>query len=198
MECSIGYQSTLQVVAGLQLLYDPGYLDRPDIRGVVPPALLTWYRSDEAQWYKRDLAQGAPGAAMPERYGATLQRGSRIVKYLAQHHARFLFGTDTLSGPKIGNLPGLNGYLEMQRLIDAGLSLCQLLEAATLANAKAFGPDGQIGSIQPASGPTWSCLAAPLWSRCMLMTRAKEFGSAGSISCLGTWMRIGNEKRSEN
>jgi len=149
VERSIGYQATLQVVAGLQLLYDPGYLDRPDIRRVIPPALLTWYRSDEAQWYKRDLAQGAPDAAMRERYGATLQRGSRVVKYLAQRQARFLFGTDTPSGPTIGNLPGLNGYLEMQRLVDAGLSLRQLLESATLANAKAFGLDGQIGSIQP-------------------------------------------------
>ena len=149
VERSIGYQATLQVIAGLQLLYDPTYLDRPDVRRVIPPALLTWYRSEEAQWYKRDLAQGAPDAAMRERYGATLQRGSRVVKYLAQHHARFLFGTDTPSGPTIGNLPGLNGYLEMQRLVDAGLSLRQLLEAATLRNAKAFGLDDQIGTVQP-------------------------------------------------
>jgi len=149
VEHSIGYQATLQVIAGLQLLYDPGYLDRPDIRRVIPPALLTWYRSDEAQWYKRDLAQGAPDTVMWERYGAALQRGSRVVKYLAQHHARFLFGTDTPSGLTIGNLPGLNGYLEMQRLVDAGVGLRQLLEAATLSNAKAFGLDGQIGTVQP-------------------------------------------------
>src|SRR5262245_4369098 len=149
VERSIGYQATLQVIAGLQLLYDPTYLDRPDVRRVIPPALLTWYRSDEAQWYKRDLAQGAPDAAMRERYAAALQRASRVVKYLAQHHARFLFGTDTPSGPTIGNLPGLNGYLEMQQLVNAGLSLRQILEAATLSNAKAFGLDGQIGTIQP-------------------------------------------------
>jgi imidazolonepropionase-like amidohydrolase len=148
VERSIGYQATLQVIAGLQLLYDPAYLDRPDIRRVIPPALLTWYRSDEAQWYKRELAQGTPDAAMGERYGAILRRGSRVVKYLAEHNARFLFGTDTPSGPTIGNLPGLNGYLEMQRLVDAGLSLRQLLEAATLTNAKAFGLDGQIGTVQ--------------------------------------------------
>jgi imidazolonepropionase-like amidohydrolase len=149
VERSIGYQATLQVVAGLQLLYDPGYLDRPGVRRVIPPALLTWFHSDEAQWYKRDLAQGAPDDAMRERYDSTLQRGSRVVKYLARYHARFLFATDTPSGPTIGNLPGLNGYLEMQRLVDAGLSLRQLLEAATLSNAKAFGLDGQIGTVQP-------------------------------------------------
>jgi len=149
VERSIGYQATLQVIAGLQLLYDPTYLDRPDVGRVIPPALLTWYRSDEAQWYKRELAQGASDAAMRERLGRTLLRGSLVVRYLAQHQARFLFGTDTPSDPTIGNLPGLNGYLEMQQLVDAGLSLRQILEAATLSNAKAFGLDNQIGTVQP-------------------------------------------------
>lgn len=37
----------------------------------------------------------------------------------------------------------------MQQLVDAGLSLRQLLEAATLSNAKAFGLDDQIGTVQP-------------------------------------------------
>ncbi len=149
VERSIGYQATLQVIAGLQLLYDPTYLDRPDVGRVIPPALLTWFRSDEAQWYKRELAQGASDAAMRERLGRTLLRGSLVVRYLAKHQARFLFGTDTPSGPTIGNLPGLNGYLEMQQLVDAGLSLRQILEAVTLSNAKAFGLDNQIGTVQP-------------------------------------------------
>jgi imidazolonepropionase-like amidohydrolase len=149
VERSIGYQPTLQVIGGLQLLYDSAYLDRPAVKHVIPPALLSWHRSEEAQWYKRDLAQGAPDAAMRERLGRTLRRGSQVVQYLAQHHARFLFGTDTPSGPTIGNLPGLNGYLEMQRLVSAGMSLRQLFEAATLSNAKAFALDGQVGTLQP-------------------------------------------------
>ena len=149
VERSIGYQSTLQVIGGLQLLFDPTYLDRPDVRRVIPPALLAWYRSDEAQWYKRDLAQEAPDAAMREGLERALRRGSQVVQYLAQHNARFLFGTDTPSGPTIGNLPGLNGYLEMRRLVSAGMSLRQLFEAATLSNAKAFALDGDIGTVEP-------------------------------------------------
>jgi imidazolonepropionase-like amidohydrolase len=149
VERSIGYQATLQVIGGLLLLFDPGYLDRPDVRRVIPPALLAWYRSDEAQWYKRDLAQGATDTAMRERLERVLRRGSQTVQYLAQRRARFLFGTDTPSGPTIGNLPGLNGYLEMQRLVGAGMSLRQLFEAATLSNAKAFALDGLIGTVQP-------------------------------------------------
>ena len=37
----------------------------------------------------------------------------------------------------------------MQQLVDAGLNLRQILEAATLSNAKAFGLDNQIGTVQP-------------------------------------------------
>jgi imidazolonepropionase-like amidohydrolase len=147
---SMGYQATLQVIGGLQLLFDPAYLSRPDVQRVVPPALLAWYRSDEAQWYKRTMmAVGASEADVHARIGRVLRRGEQVVRYLAQHHARFLFGTDTPSGPTIGNLPGLNGYLEMQRLVGAGMSLRQLFEAATLSNAKAFALDGEIGTVQP-------------------------------------------------
>jgi len=145
----LGYQATLQVIAGLRLLYEPGYLDRPEVKRVIPAALLAWYRSDEAQWYKRERAQGAPDAAMYQGLGNRLRHGQQVVQYLAQHNARFLFGTDTPSGPTIGNLPGLNGYLEMEQLIGAGMTLRQLFEAATLSNAKAFGLDGTIGTIQP-------------------------------------------------
>jgi imidazolonepropionase-like amidohydrolase len=37
----------------------------------------------------------------------------------------------------------------MQQLVDAGLNLRQILEAATLSNAKAFGLGNQIGTVQP-------------------------------------------------
>jgi imidazolonepropionase-like amidohydrolase len=145
---SIGYQSTLQVIGGLQLLFDPAYLDRPDVRRVIPGPLLAWYRSADAQWYKRDLAQGESGERMRDAYErGSLRRGNLTVKYLADRGARFLFGTDTPSGPTVGNLPGLNGYLEMRRLAAAGVSLRQIFEAATLSNAKAFLLEDKIGTI---------------------------------------------------
>jgi imidazolonepropionase-like amidohydrolase len=148
VERSIGYQPTLQVIGGLQLMFDPAYLDRPDVRRVIPGPLLAWYRSADAQWFKREVAQGASDERMREALErGSLRRGSLVVKYLAEHGARFLFGTDTPSGPTIGNLPGLNGYLEMQRLAAAGVSLRQIFEAATLSNAKAFRLEDEIGTI---------------------------------------------------
>jgi len=76
-----------------------------------------------------------------------LIEGERIAA-LAQAGAKLLFGTDTPSSPMPGNLPGLNGYLEMQRLVAAKLSLRQLLQAATINNANAFGLAHSVGSIE--------------------------------------------------
>ena len=72
-----------------------------------------------------------------------------MVAYLASKNADFLFGTDTPSGPTYGNLPGLNGYLEMQQLQKAGLSLAQIFKAATISNARRFKRDSQLGTIEP-------------------------------------------------
>jgi imidazolonepropionase-like amidohydrolase len=81
-------------------------------------------------------------------FDALLKRGSESTGYLAQKGALFLFGTDTPSGPTPGNLPGLNGYLEMQRLVAAQMDLRQLLEAATINNAKAFALADRIEPIE--------------------------------------------------
>lgn len=44
---------------------------------------------------------------------------------------------------------GLNGYLEMQQLHEAGLSLEQIFQAATINNAREFKLDSQVGTIEP-------------------------------------------------
>jgi imidazolonepropionase-like amidohydrolase len=144
-----GYMPTMQVLAGLRLLYEPDYFDRPAVQHVVPKALLDWYRTADGRWFRDELAGGASDETMRGIFDQVLRRAVETTGYLAQHDANFLFGTDTPSGPTPGNLPGLNGYLEMQRLVAAGLTLRQLFEAATLSNAKAFGLADQVGTIEP-------------------------------------------------
>jgi imidazolonepropionase-like amidohydrolase len=81
-----------------------------------------------------------------------VRRVHQVVAYLAGNDANFLFGTDTPSAPTCGNLPGLNGYLEMQlmqQLQRAGLSLEQIFRAATINNAREFKLDSQLGTIEP-------------------------------------------------
>jgi len=87
--------------------------------------------------------------AIYESGGGALSTSRKTVAYLAERDARLLFGSDTPSSPTYGNPPGYNGYLEMKKLVDAGVSLRQLLAAATIANAEAFNLDDRYGTVEP-------------------------------------------------
>ena len=45
--------------------------------------------------------------------------GASATRYLVSHGGRLVFGSDTPSGPTYGNPPGLNGFLELERLAAA-------------------------------------------------------------------------------
>jgi len=146
-----GYQPTIQVMGGLRTYFDPEYLKMPTLPRVIPAALLAWFNSPAGKWFKKELDEdNTPDAKMRQGFDrGPLRRVPQVVGYLAARNANFLFGTDTPSAPTYGNLPGLNGYMEMQQLHEAGLSLEQIFKAATINNARAFKLDSQVGTIQP-------------------------------------------------
>jgi imidazolonepropionase-like amidohydrolase len=147
----IGYQPTIQVMQGLRAYFDPEYLKLRAIPKVIPKDMLEWFNSPEGKWFKKELDDdNTPDAAMLEMYEhSPIRRVRQVVAYLASKDADFLFGTDTPSSPTYGNLPGLNGYLEMQQLQKAGLSLSQIFRAGTISNARKFKLDSQVGTIEP-------------------------------------------------
>jgi imidazolonepropionase-like amidohydrolase len=147
----IGYQATIEVLYGLEAYFDPDYLKNPAIRKVVPPALVTWFESPEGKWFGEEVREkGVPDSVEFQRFEhSPLRRVRQVVAYLAAKNANFLFGTDTPSAPTYGNLPGLNGYLEMQQLHRAGMSLEQIFRAATISNTREFKLDSQVGTIEP-------------------------------------------------
>ncbi len=162
LKANIGWQPTMQVLYGLQDLFDPHYLADPAVAHVVPPSVLDWYRSPEGQWYHDELASGLlPKSALDSHdpqvqwdaarasLAAPIARNKNATHYMAAHGGRILFGTDTPSAPSYANLPGLNGWLEMHHLVDAGLTPRQIFRAATEANAEALGLDRDIGTVQP-------------------------------------------------
>jgi len=152
VEDRIGYQPTIQVMRGLRAYFDPSYLQMPEVSKVIPAKLLAWFNSGEGKWFKKEIAsdEPQPDAAVREGFDQGLiRRVDQVVAYLAAKRARFIFGTDTPSAPTYGNLPGLNGYLEMQNLQRAGLSLRQIFQAATIENARMFHLDSQVGTIEP-------------------------------------------------
>jgi hypothetical protein len=147
----IGYQPTIQVVQGLRAYFDPEYLKRAEIPKVIPQIMLDWFNTPAGKWFKASIGdKDVPDATMLTGFErGPVTRVRQVVAYLAARDAKFLFGTDTPSGPTYGNLPGLNGYLEMQQLKSAGMSLAQIFKAATLSNAREFKLDAQVGTIEP-------------------------------------------------
>jgi imidazolonepropionase-like amidohydrolase len=151
VEKRIGYQATTQVLYGLEAYFDPDYLKNPAVAKVAPKALVEWFKSPEGKWFGKELNDDdTPAAVVKQHYEqGPLRRVRQVVQYLASKDAKFLFGTDTPSSPTYGNLPGLNGYLEMRQLEKAGLSLKQIFLAATISNAREFKLESQIGTIEP-------------------------------------------------
>jgi imidazolonepropionase-like amidohydrolase len=151
VEKKIGYQPTIQVLYGLMAYFDPEYFKLDGTAKVTPKELLDWFQSPEGKWFGKELNDdGTPDGTMIERLErGPLRRVRQVVAYLASKDANFVFGTDTPSSPTYGNLPGLNGYLEMQQLQRAGMSRPQIFRAATISNAREFRMESQLGSIEP-------------------------------------------------
>jgi imidazolonepropionase-like amidohydrolase len=147
----IGYQPTIQVLYGEMAYFDPEYLKMKAIAKVTPKEMADWFQSPAGQWFGKELNEdNEPQAAIAgELEQGPLRRVRQVVAYLAGKDTNFLFGTDTPSSPTYGNLPGLNGYLEMKQLLKAGMSLEQIFKAATISNAREFKLDSQLGSIEP-------------------------------------------------
>ena len=161
-QTQVGWQPTMQVLYGERDLFDPDYLSDPMLLRVLPVSYIAWCKSAEGQWFHKVLVDAllpkplaASGDAASQWstarsfYSAPIARNKNATNYLAKHGARFLFGTDTPSAPTYANPPGLNGRIEMNRLVDAGLSPAQIFRAATIVNAKALGLDLEIGTVQP-------------------------------------------------
>ncbi|MCF6215375.1 MAG: amidohydrolase family protein [Emcibacter sp.] len=144
--------STLQTMAGLTDLFDGNYLDRKALEMTLPPAYLDWLKSPKGSWYKESLIQDYP-AGMSEndirkRLENVLNRGQQTQKYFYERGGMVLFGSDTPSAPVATNIPGYNGYLELRRMAETGISLPDILKSATLNNARFFGLEKNLGTIE--------------------------------------------------
>ncbi len=162
LKANMGWQPTMQVLFGLQDLFDPAYLSQPGIARVVPASAIEWYRSPQGQWFHDALAPAFVPKTVQESHDPHAQwdaarayiappilRDRNATHYMATHGARILFGTDTPSAPTYANQPGLNGRREMQHMLDAGMTPLQIFRAATQTNAELLGLAREIGSIEP-------------------------------------------------
>ena len=107
------------------------YLSRPGVvRRIIRPngrRRAVQERNRRRQYVRRQDARGTRWRLYPAcQPSRQLSRGQE---------PDFLFGTDTPFAPTYGNLPSLNGYLEMQELRQARPSLEQVFTALTTVRA---------------------------------------------------------------
>ncbi|MBV9565215.1 MAG: amidohydrolase family protein [Bradyrhizobium sp.] len=154
---NVGWQPTIQVLYGERDLFNTAFLSDPLLARVLPSGLIDWYRSPEGQWLHDAYSERFGGkdrdpkvleTEANRRYALPIDRVSHAAAYLASHGGRLLFGTDTPSAPTYANPPGLNGWLEMQRLVAAGETPEQIFRSATLSNAQALKLDQDVGTVE--------------------------------------------------
>jgi imidazolonepropionase-like amidohydrolase len=142
----VGYQPTTQVIVGELDALDEEYLKRPPLADVYPARLTAWYASTQSQKSVR-TRNSSPGADI--RLRGTIRRAAEVTRFLAERDAHLLFGSDTPSAQLHTNPAGLNGRLEMDNWIAAGVSEAKLLRAMTIDNARIMRLDDEIGTIEP-------------------------------------------------
>ena len=151
---NIALQPTIQVLYGEQDIHDPDYLSEPRLRHVLPGSLIDWYGTDDGQWWRIRMlripivSQLVEEGRWRDLDAPPIARVSAVLGYFAKGGGTLLFGSDTPSDPTFANPPGLNGRLEMDRWMAAGVTPSQLFRAVTINNADFFGLADQIGTVE--------------------------------------------------
>ena len=144
----IGYQPTIQVIIGLRDMMRTEYLLQPGLVDAYPKVLINWYLSKEGGWYG-DFIKELNASTGETFFRETIDLASDGARILAKTDAHLLFGSDTPSDFVYTNPPGLNGRLEMNNWIAAGVSEEKLFHALTIDNARMLRLDNQIGTVEP-------------------------------------------------
>lgn len=158
ISAGIPIQPTFQTIRNTASLFDPSVLADPGWNHVVPASYLDYLLGDaQAQRqifidrFGDPILDGAPlNMDMAEAQRVFLNRYERLIGAMADRGEHILFGSDTaVGGFGWASPPGLAGYWEMQDWVEAGIPLDTLFRSLTLDNARAFGLDGEIGTIEP-------------------------------------------------
>ncbi|MFT5719375.1 MAG: imidazolonepropionase-like amidohydrolase [Oleiphilaceae bacterium] len=148
----VGYMPTQRVIAGLGEVMLPGIGGYAEFSSITPESLLDWYKTPQAQWFKKELRIGFDG--MPDESISTvflyerIGKGNKIINYLNKSKHPILLASDFPGSPSFANQPGLTTFQEMKAMFDAGLSLEEVLAAATINNARQFKIQNDYGSVE--------------------------------------------------
>lgn len=148
----VGYMPTQRVIAGLGEVMLPDTADSAEFLSITPQNLLDWYKTPEAQWFIEELRIGFDGMSDTFisdvfLYGR-IGKGNKIIDYLKKSKHPILLASDFPGSPSYANQPGLTTFQEMKAMTDAGLTLEEVLAAATINNAKQFNISQDYGTVE--------------------------------------------------
>jgi imidazolonepropionase-like amidohydrolase len=141
----MGYQPTSQVIVGELKTLDDEFLKQAALTDVYPAKLIEWFSSAQ---YKNPVRARLSYPGGEARVQGTIRRAAEVTRFLAERDARLLFGSDTPSAELHTNPPGLNGRMEMNNWIAAGVPEAKLFRALTIDNARVMRLDDEIGTIE--------------------------------------------------
>ena len=116
----------------------PTFLDDPFFTRSVSADVIATLKGAE---YRKRVASDPDFAKLP----GFLETAKRNLKRLVDAGVKVGFGTDT--GPP-GRFPGYFEHLEMQLMVDAGLTPMQVIQAATKNGAEFLGESKNLGTLE--------------------------------------------------
>lgn len=146
------FQPTFSVMDGLKSITISETMANPLYRKVVSNNALKWYQSTQGQWFKEIILSdydNMPLNKIHQNQDRKIAQGEKVVRYLKDKRLPMVLASDTPSAPLYVSQPGYSTYKELQHLFKAGLNYKEVLAAATINNAKAFGLDDKFGTVEP-------------------------------------------------
>jgi Amidohydrolase family len=146
-------QSTMRVILGEYDTYTWSLINHPDLKHVLSNTFVKWLESEAGRWPQKELQELYSKLKQDKKISnikyflSFNERVKQTTKLAFDNDVKLILGSDTPASEGIGNVPGLNGFLEIQALSEAGLDNETIFKAATIRNAIAFNLQDTIGSI---------------------------------------------------
>ncbi|MCF8060488.1 MAG: amidohydrolase family protein [Bacteriovoracaceae bacterium] len=149
-------QPTIRTIKGTKTLFDNSLLTNENLRHVLPFEYIDYLnnvgkvqREKFIKIFGKKITPKPTAENILENLNSFEKRYKDLIFYYYNNGGKLILGTDSATGGfGWGHPPGLAGYLEMKDWKELGVSLKDILKAATISNAKAFGLDKIIGSIE--------------------------------------------------
>jgi len=146
-------QPSMRVIFGEYDTYTWSLIDHPDLKHVLNDNFIEWLESEEGKWAQKELIELydtvlKDTTVSKEKYLESYNdRIRKTTKLAFDTGVKLILGSDSPAQEGIGNVPGLNGFLEIIALSEAGLDNETIFLASTVRNATAFNLQDKVGSI---------------------------------------------------